>query len=78
MNEYQRNIFREISLLLPPLSGEQAYFLAETLEGITSAIWRKYGDDMANFQGRVFPDKPSPPGSVAKCDCPDRGTKIDF
>lgn len=64
MNEYSKKIWREISLLLPKLTGEQAHLAAETLEAISLAIWSKYGDDMADFQGRVFPDKPSPPGST--------------
>lgn len=42
------------------LTGEQAYMSALILESMVRALWRAYGDDMADFQGRVFPDDPSP------------------
>ena len=42
------------------LTGEQAYMTARILEQVVSGLWRTYGDDMADFQGRVFPDEPSP------------------
>ena len=40
------------------LTGEQAYMTAFALEQVVNAIWREHGDDMADFQGRVFPDGP--------------------
>lgn len=42
------------------LNGEQAYMAAFLLDSMIHALWRTYGDDMANFQGRVFPDDPAP------------------
>ena len=42
-----------------PLTGEQAFMTAEFLENIVRMIWREFGDDMADFQGRVFPDDPA-------------------
>lgn len=42
------------------LTGEQAFMSAMILESMVRALWREYGDDMADFQGRVFPDDPSP------------------
>ena len=42
------------------LTGEQAFLSALILESAVRALWREYGDDMAAFQGRVFPDMPSP------------------
>jgi hypothetical protein len=45
---------------LPSLTGEQAFLLAGLLERAVSAIWRAHGDDMAEFQGRAFPDDPPP------------------
>lgn len=42
-----------------PLTGEQAFMTAEFLESIVRMIWREFGDDMADFQGRVFPDDPT-------------------
>ena len=63
---------------LPPLTGEQAYLLALILEETVKAIWRAHGDDMASFQGRAFPDEPSPTGSVIKCDHPESDANIDF
>ena len=42
------------------LTGEQAFLSALILESAVRALWREYGDDMAAFQGRVFPDDPSP------------------
>lgn len=41
------------------LTGEQAYMSALILESMARALWLEYGDDMAGFQGRVFPDDPS-------------------
>jgi hypothetical protein len=49
---------------LPSLTGEQAYLLAGLLERAVSAIWRAHGDDMAEFQGRAFPDAPPPSDAV--------------
>lgn len=57
-------IKRRYCLELPHLSGEQAYLLALVLEETVKAIWGAHGDAMADFQGRVFPDEPSPYGSV--------------
>ncbi len=43
------------------LTGEHAFIMAEFLETIVMSLWRELGDDMAQFQGRVFPDEdPSP------------------
>jgi hypothetical protein len=49
---------------LPPLTGEHAYFLACVLERAVSAIGRAHGDDIADFQGRAFPDAPPPADAV--------------
>jgi hypothetical protein len=57
-------IKRRYCLELPHLSGEQAYLLALVLEDTVKAIWGVHGDAMADFQGRAFPDEPSPYGSV--------------
>ena len=54
---------------LPQLSGEQAYLLTFVLEEAVKTIWKAHGDAMADFQGRVFPDVPSPYGSTTDCDC---------
>ena len=43
------------------LNGEQAFMLAEFLETVVMSLWRELGDDMADFQGRVFPDDPPSP-----------------
>ena len=51
---------------LPQLTGEQAYLLAFTLEEAVKALWRMHGDAMADFQGRAFPDEPSPHGSITE------------
>lgn len=42
-----------------PLTGEQAFMTAELLESVVRTLWREFGDDMADFQGRVFPDDPA-------------------
>ncbi len=48
-------------LLFPHrLTGEQAFMAALVMESAMRALWRAYGDDMVDFQGRVFPDDPSP------------------
>lgn len=49
---------------LPSLTGEQAYLLARLLDRAVSAIWRAHGDDMAEFQGRAFPDATPPADAV--------------
>jgi len=41
-----------------PLKGEHAFMTAEFLESVVQMLWREFGDDMADFQGRVFPDDP--------------------
>lgn len=58
MKYYERHR-RKVGLLLSQLSGEQAYLLAEILELTMQAIWAKYGDAMADYQGRCRPDEPS-------------------
>ncbi len=42
------------------LTGEQAFMATLFLESAVRSLWRAYGDEMADFQGRVFPDHPSP------------------
>jgi hypothetical protein len=63
------------SIQLPRLTGEHAYMVAFTLDQIVNAIWHEYGDDMADFQGRVFPDGPpepdGPPGDDGPWDTDD-------
>lgn len=66
------------TLKLPYLTGEQAYLLAQILEQTIKSIWRTHGDDMADFQGRVFHDEPSPQGSATQRDRPENDTDIDF
>ena len=41
-----------------PLNGEIAFMIAYFLESLVHMLWREFGDDMADFQGRVFPDDP--------------------
>lgn len=55
---------RLMYIFMHKLTGEQAYMAARALEGMIHALWRAYGDDMADFQGRVFPDELSPYGAV--------------
>lgn len=50
-----------------PLKGEHAFMTAEFLESVVRMLWREFGDDMADFQGRVFPD--DPPSSYACVYC---------
>lgn len=66
------------SIQVPRMTGEQAYLLSRLLDEITLALWGAYGDDMADFQGRAFPDEPSPPDSVTTRDCPEGDTEIKF
>lgn len=73
MNDDRRKIWRKISLLLPSLTGEQAYWIAETIDGIALAIWCKYGDAMADYQGRVHPDMPPSKEAKPVCDNPGGG-----
>ena len=62
---------------LPPLTGEQAWFLVDVLERAIRAIGRAHGDDMADFQGRVFPDHPPPRDAITLVDRK-RGHDEDF
>ena len=62
----------------PPLSGEQAYLLALILKEAAKVIWEVYGDAMADFQGRAFPDEPSPYGSSTEYDCNESDADIPF
>ena len=41
-----------------PLNGESAFMIADFLESVVHMLWREFGDDMADFQGRAFPDDP--------------------
>jgi len=38
------------------LNGENAFMMADFLESVVQMLWREFGDDMADFKGRVFPD----------------------
>ena len=59
---------RHAQIHLPPLTGEQAFLLVRILERAEAAICRAHGDDMADFQGRVFPDEPPPADAVTLVD----------
>ena len=50
-------------IYLPPLDPEQAWTVVIVLERIINTIWRTYGDAMADYQGRVWPDLPAPAGA---------------
>lgn len=50
-----------------PIKGEHAFMTAEFLESVVSMLWREFGDDMADFQGRVFPDDPPSPYKFLYC-----------
>jgi len=56
---------KNLNLPLPHLTGEQAFFIASTINVFYQAIWQEYGDAMADFEARVFPDHspfdPPPP-----------------
>lgn len=62
-------------IFMRPLSGEHAYMAALVLQQTINALWRAYGDQMADFEGRVFPDEPSPfyREKCCYCDPPDEG-----
>jgi hypothetical protein len=64
MNKYSRCAMKKMELLLSGMSTEQAYILAEIFELADQAIWKEFGDAMADYQGRVHPDVPSPEGST--------------
>jgi hypothetical protein len=68
---------RHAQIHLPPLTGQEAYLLVAALERAVSAIWRAHGDDMADFQGRAFPDEPPPPDAVDVADR-DGNDDLDF
>lgn len=40
------------------LTGEQAYMTVISLHKTIMTLWRFYGDEMADFEARVFPDDP--------------------
>lgn len=60
---------RHAQLHLPALNGQEAYLLVAILQRAVCAIWRAHGDDMADFQGRAFPDAPPPSDAVDVVDC---------
>ena len=70
--------YKPCSIRVPRMTGEQAYLLSRLLNEILFAIWSAHGDDMADFQGRAFPDEHSPPGSVTERDGSESDTEIDF
>lgn len=47
-------------IYLPPLDAEQAWSVVIVLERIINTIWRTYGDAMADYQARVWPNLPAP------------------
>jgi hypothetical protein len=57
-------------IYLPPMTGEQAYLITRILDSVVQAIWDIYADDMADYQGRVFPDAPKPRDAVPARDYP--------
>jgi hypothetical protein len=69
---------RRVHIDLSSLTGEQAYLFADVLERLVSAIWQAHGDDMADFQGRVFPDAPPPPDATTFTDRDDGGSDDDY
>lgn len=51
---------KSIEILLPPMTGKQAHLVAIFFDNALRLIWDTYGDDIAEFEGRVFPDGPPP------------------
>ena len=51
------------------LSGEQAYIAALVCQHVINALWSSHGEQMADFEARVFPDEFSPFGF--SCNHPD-------
>ena len=51
-----------VYIYMPRFHGESAYMAALMLQQMINALWRAYGDQMADFEARVFPDVPSPFG----------------
>lgn len=51
-----------------PFKAEHAFMTAELLESVVRMLWREYGDDMADFQARAFPDDPPSPYVCVYCD----------
>jgi hypothetical protein len=61
MNYYKQGDYMRKSTILihlPDFTDEHAHMTAFALEQIANAIWQEYGDNMADFQGRVFPEGP--------------------
>jgi hypothetical protein len=48
----------------------RTYHVVDVLETIIAAICDAYGDDMADYQGRVFPDRPPPSDAEDFVDSP--------
>lgn len=61
-----------------PLNGELAFMMAEFLESIVRMLWREFGDDMADFQGRVFPDDPTSQCGCVSCNRPAQNDEEHF
>jgi hypothetical protein len=49
---------KTLEIVLPPMTGKQAYLVGLFFDNALRLIWDTYGDDMADYEGRVFPDDP--------------------
>ena len=56
---------RHIRIQLPPMDPDLAVALVRVLDKAIEAVWRTYGDAMADYLGCVAPDSmPRPPDAV--------------
>jgi len=61
-----------------PLNGEHAFMTADFLESVVRMLWREFGDDMADFRGRVFPDDFQSPFEQIYCNRSSPGDDDQF
>ena len=47
---------RSVCFQLPPMTPDEAILLSDLLQEAVSAIWRTYGDGMADYLGGVDPE----------------------
>lgn len=47
---------RSVQVRLPPLTPEEAVILADVLEELVGAVWKTFGDGMADYLGAVDPE----------------------
>jgi hypothetical protein len=78
MSRRTRAAERPVTVRLPPLTSAEAHQLVDCLERLLAALWRAYGEDLADRRARLGLETPRPRGARWAGRRGPRGGELDF